>query len=228
MSHSSGLQREGPASNNFKIQPDLDVIKSAYELPLNFKTGEKYEYSNLGYFILAEIIKQVTGNPWQNYIHDKLFVPAGMTNTYLADFYLIIPNRASGYEHEHDTLISAYPMYAIRPSGAFLSTSSDMIKWEKAVREEKIILKKENWEKLWQPFIKMSDKPESKEFYGFGWAIDEYKGHKIVVHGGSNPGFRSVVIRFVNDDFSIIILANTSEANPHAIAFAIVDYYFRK
>jgi CubicO group peptidase (beta-lactamase class C family) len=146
MSHTSGLQREGPAYDTFKIQPDIDIIKSAYNLPLVFKTGEKYQYCNLAYFMLAEIIKQVSGMPWQDYIHDKLFIPAGMNNSYLTDFYAIIPNRADGYMHNHDTLINATSMFAIRPSGGFLSTSSDMIKWEKVIREKKIILKKDDWE----------------------------------------------------------------------------------
>jgi CubicO group peptidase (beta-lactamase class C family) len=228
MSHTSGLQREGPAYDNNKIQPDINIIKSAYSLPLVFKTGEKYQYCNLAYFMLAEIIKQVSGLPWQDYIHDKLFIPAGMNNSYLTDFYRIIPNRAVGYMHKHDTLINATAMYAIRPSGGFLSTSSDMIKWEKVLREEKIILKKDNWKKLWQPFIKTSNKADSKEYYGFGWLVDEYKGHKLIVHGGANIGFRSVFARFVNDGFSIVILTNTDEANPHAIANALADYYFRK
>jgi CubicO group peptidase (beta-lactamase class C family) len=228
MSHTSGLQREGPAYDNAKIQPDMDIIKSAYNLPLVFKTGEKYQYCNLAYFMLAEIIKQTSGMPWEDYIQAKLFIPAGMNNSYLTDFYRIIPNRANGYMHKKDTLINATAMYAIRPSGGFLSTSSDMIKWEKAVREEKTILKKDNWEKLWQPFIKTSDKAESKEYYGFGWTIDEYKGHKVVLHGGANVGFRSVFARFVNDGLSIIILTNTDEANPRAIANALADYYFRK
>ena len=228
MSHTSGLQREGPSYNNFKTQPDIDIIKSAYSLPLVFKPGEKYQYCNLAYFMLAEIIKQVSGMPWQDYIHDKLFIPAGMNNSYLTDFYLIIPNRADGYMHNHDTLINATAMFAIRPSGGFLSTSSDMIKWEKAIREEKIILKNYSWEKLWQPFIKTSNKVDSKEYYGFGWAIDEYNGHKLIVHNGSNIGFRSVFARFVNEGLSIIILTNTDEANPRAIANALADYYFRK
>lgn len=227
MSHTSGLQREAPAYDNFKIQSDLSVIKSAYNLPLVFKTGEKYQYCNLAYFMLAEIITQVSGMPWQDYIREKLFLPAGMNNSYLTDFYQIIPNRASGYMHKKGTLINATAMLGIRPSGGFLSTSSDMIKWEKALSEEKIILKKDNWEKLWTPFIKTSDNANSKEHYGFGWLIDEYKGHKLIVHGGSNIGFRSVYARFVNDGFSIIILTNTDEANPRAIANALADYYFR-
>lgn len=228
MSHTSGLQRESPAYDNFKIQPDIDIIKAGYNLPLVFKTGEKYQYCNLAYFMLAEIIKQVSGMSWQDYIHDRLFKPAGMNNSYLTDFYQIIPNRANGYMHTGDTLINATAMFAVRPSGGFLSTSTDMIKWEKALWEKKIILKKESWEGLWQPFIKTSDKADSKEYYGFGWAIDEYKGHKLIAHGGANIGFRSVYARFVNDGLSIIILTNTDEANPRAIANALADYYFRK
>ena len=228
MSHTSGLQREGPAYDMFEVQSDLIVIKSAYNLPLDFKTGEKYQYCNLAYFMLAEIIRQVSGMPWQNYIHDKLFVPAGMKDSHMTDFYRIIPNRASGYMHRHDTLVNAPAMLAIRPSGGFLSTTSDMIKWEKTIAEKRIILKKENWENLWQPFIKISEERGSKAYYGFGWALDEYKGHKLVMHGGSNPGFRSVYIRFVPDDLSIIILTNTDDADPHAVGFALADYYLRK
>jgi len=228
MSHTSGLKREGPAYNNSVIQPDLVIIKSAYSLPLDFKTGEKYQYCNLAYFMLAEIITQVSGMPWQDYIREKLFIPAGMKNTDMTDFYLIIPNRASGYMHKKDVLVNADAMYAVRPSGGFLSTSTDMILWDKVLREKKIILKKENWELLWQPFIKTSDDVTSKEYYGFGWSINELNGRKVVQHGGSNIGFRSYYTRFVNDGLSIIIMTNTDEANPAAIVRALSEYYFRK
>jgi len=227
MSHTSGLKREGPAYKNHIIQPDLVIIRSAYSLPLDFKTGEKYQYCNLAYFMLAEIISQVSNMPWQNYIRENLFLPAGMKNSGMTDFYPIIPNRASGYMHKGDTLVNADAMYAVRPSGGFLSTSTDMILLDKVLTEKKIILRKENWELLWTPFIKTSGKAESKQFYGFGWIIDEYKGHHLVTHGGANTGFRSNYDRYVNDGLSIIILTNTDEANPGAITRALADYYFR-
>jgi len=227
LSHTSGLKREGPAYNNSIIQPDLVIIKSAYSLPLDFKTGEKYQYCNLAYFMLAEIIKQVSGMPWQDYIREKLFIPAGMKNSGMTDFYPIIPNRASGYMHRKDTLVNADAMYAVRPSGGFLSTSTDMILWDKVLREKNIILKKENWELLWQPFIKTSNNVTSKEYYGFGWLIGELNGRKTIEHGGSNIGFRSHYTRFVNDGLSIIIMTNTDEANPGAIVRALSEYYFR-
>jgi CubicO group peptidase (beta-lactamase class C family) len=165
--------------------------------------------------------------PWQDYIREKLFIPAGMKNSCMTDFYPIIPNRASGYMHRKNVLVNADAMYAVRPSGGFLSTSTDMILWDKVLREKNIILKKANWELLWQPFIKMSDNPAAKDYYGFGWIINEYKGHKIVSHGGSNTGFRSYYTRFINDGLSVIIMTNTDEAIPAAIVMALSDYYFR-
>lgn len=228
MSHTSGLQREPPAYDALKRQPDIDVIKSAYSLPLDYKTGEKFQYCNIGYFMLAEVISQVSGMPWQDYIRTALFIPAGMNNSYLTDFYQIIPNRANGYMYKKDTLINATAMLAIRPSGGFLSTSTDMILWDKVLTEENIILRKENWELLWQPYIKTSADLKSKANYGFGWFIDERNGHKVIHHGGANLGFRSFYARFVNDDLSIIVMTNTEEANPQAIVGALSEYYFRK
>jgi hypothetical protein len=103
-----------------------------------------------------------------------------------------------------------------------------MIKWDNILNEKKIILKKENWEKLWEPFIKTSTDPNSKSHYGFGWSIEEHKGRKTIGHGGANIGFRAYYTRFVNDNLSIIIMTNTDEANPTAIAKALADHYFRK
>ena len=227
MSHTSGLTREGPAYANHIIQPDLAIIRSAYSLPLEFRTGTKYQYCNLAYYMLAEIIAQVSKMPWQDYIRKELFIPAGMMNTDMTDFFKITPGRASGYRHIKDTLVNADPMYAVRPSGGFHSTSSDMIRWDKVLREKKIILKKENWELLWKPVIKISDKATSKSYYCFGWINDEYNGHKIIMHDGANAGFRSAYVRFIDDGLSIIIMTNTEEAIPGQVVRALADYYFR-
>lgn len=228
MSHSSGLKRESPAYDNFKMISDLEIVRAAYPLPLDFKTGEKYQYCNIAYYMLAQIITQVSGQHWGKYIHENIFVPAGMTKSYVTDFYEVIPNRASGYMHDKEKLRNATAMFAIRPSGGFLSTSTDMIKWDKIITGKKIILKKESWELLWKPFIKTSTDEKSASYYGFGWVIDNFKGHKTVSHGGSNIGFRSYYTRFVDDGLSILVLTNTDEANPAAIVNELAAYYFRK
>ena len=63
LTHTSGIVREAPGFDPLKVQSDADVIKTAYSLPLRFAPGEKWEYCNVGYFSLAEIIRKVTGKP---------------------------------------------------------------------------------------------------------------------------------------------------------------------
>ena len=228
LSHTSGLVREAPGYNNFKIQSDLEIIKSAYELPLDYPVGQKYQYCNLGYYMIAEIISQISGKSWQDFIANELFVPAGMKETYMTDFYPVIPHRASGYVYNNGKFQNAEAMIAVRPSGGFLSTSSDMTKWDKVLQEKSIILSKENWERLWQPFIDTSPDPNSKSFYGFGWAIEDIKGHKSIGHGGSNMGFKTQYSRFVEDGLSIVVLTNTNGSNPMDIIRELADFLFKK
>lgn len=226
LSHTSGLVREAPGYNNFITQSDLSIIRSAYNLPLDYPVGQKYQYCNLAYYMIAEIISHVSGKPWQDYIAAELFAPAGMTQTYMTDFYPIIPHRAGGYVYNNGKFQNAEAMIAIRPSGGFLSTTTDMIRWDKVLREKKIILHKENWERLWQPFIQTTK--DSGSFYGFGWTIDNFNGHKSVGHGGSNMGFRTQYSRYIDDGISIIILTNTDSTNPAAIVKELAGFLLKK
>ena len=68
LSHTSGLTREGPAFDPLKPQPDIDVIRSAYPLALVFPPGKGWQYCNLGYFTIAEIIHRVSGEPWPDFL----------------------------------------------------------------------------------------------------------------------------------------------------------------
>src|SRR5882724_2012730 len=81
LTHTSGLVREAPGFDPLKIQDDADVIRTAYPLSLRFAPGEKWEYCNLGYFALAEIIRKVSGKPWADYLKARLFSPLDMNAT---------------------------------------------------------------------------------------------------------------------------------------------------
>ena len=112
----------------------IDVIRSAYSLPLQFKPGDNYDYSNLGYYTLAEIIHRVSGKSWGDFLNERVFAPLGMTSTRVTSAFDIIPNRADGYVWNNDKFSNAENWTTVRPSGAFLSTAVDMAKWEAAVR----------------------------------------------------------------------------------------------
>ena len=221
LTHTSGIVREAPGFDPFKIQNDADVIKTAYSLPLRFAPGEKWEYCNVGYFSLAEIIHKVTGKAWGDYLTERVFAPLDMKATRTTDMAAIVPNRASGYVWRNDKLQNAGIYFALRPSGAFLSTVLDLAKWDAALNSE-AVLKQTARAQMWTP-VKLNSGATHQ--YGFGWELDAIGAHKWVHHGGSLPGFRAEFARFLDDKVTVIVLTNGDNADAGAIAFGVANLY---
>lgn len=221
LTHTSGIVREAPGFDPFKVQADADVIKTAYSLPLRFAPGEKWEYCNVGYFALAEIIRQVSGKPWATFLTERVFQPLEMKATRTTTTTEIVPNRADGYVWRDGKLRNAELFFALRPSGAFLSTVLDLAKWDAALYSEQL-LKASTRELMWTP-VKLNS--GATHPYGFGWELDTVNGHKRVQHGGSLPGFRATIARYVADKITIIVLTNGDNANPGAIALGVAEAF---
>jgi CubicO group peptidase (beta-lactamase class C family) len=221
LTHTSGIIREGPGFDPFKDQKDIDVIKSAYTSPLRFATGEKYEYCNVGYFSLAEIISRISGKSWGEFMNERVFAPLGMTATRPTSFSAIVPNRADGYEWKNDKMQNAVEYIALRPSGAFLSTVLDLAKWDAALYTD-AFLKQTTREQMWTP-VKLNSGAEYP--YGFGWQLNPLGNHRQIHHGGSLPGFRSYFSRLPDDKLSIIVLTNCDGANPAVFVRGVAAFY---
>ncbi len=215
-----------PVFDPFKIQKDADVIKTAYPLTLLFAPGEKWEYSNVGYFALAEIIHNVSGKPWDEYIAERVFRPSGMTATRTTNQADIVPERASGYDWNNGRLQNAEPLIAVRPSGAFLSTVLDLAKWDAALYTDKI-LKQGTREQMWKPAAKTTRKLDegTNYYYGYGWQVAQMNGHRLLLHNGTLSGFRGGFARFIDDRLSVIILTNGGDASRESIALGIAALY---
>src|SRR5215475_6066100 len=221
LTHTSGIVREAPGFDPLKVQNDADVIKTAYPLPLRFAPGEKWEYCNVGYFSLAEIIHKVTGKPWGDYLNERLFTPLEMNATRTTDMTELVQNRANGYVWKDDKLQNASIYFALRPSGAFLSSVLDLAKWDAALCTDRI-LKQSVREQMWTP-VKLNG--GASHPYGFGWELGDVRGHKRVHHGGSLPGFRAELLRFVDDKLTVVVLTNGDNANPSTIALGVAAFY---
>ena len=227
LTHTSGLVREGPGFNPYRVQPDIDVITTAYLLPLRFKPGEKYEYSNLGYYVLAEIIYRASGKPWPDFLRERIFTPLAMTATRVTTVADIVANRADGYLWNTDKLLNAENWPAVRPSGAFLSTALDMAKWEAALQSDRILTASTK-EEMWTP-VKLNDGREYP--YGFGWEVDYFPngvgatGVPMIRHEGSIPGFRAVYWRLPNHGLTVIVLSNLEGAALDKLTAGIVVRY---
>jgi CubicO group peptidase (beta-lactamase class C family) len=204
--------REGPAFNAQKTQSDADVIESAYPLPLRFAPGEKWQYSNLGYFALAEIIHTVSGRPWSEFLTEKIFRPTGMVSTRTTAETADVPNLAQGYV-DNDALREALRWVAVRPSGAFVSTVLDLAKWDAALYRDRILTAATRQE-MWRP-VTLSDGRSYP--YGYGWMTASLNGHRFVHHSGGMPGARADIARFVDAGVTIIVLMNLDDVDIDAI-----------
>jgi CubicO group peptidase (beta-lactamase class C family) len=220
LTHTAGLVREAPGFDGMKVQSDADVIKSAYSVPLRFAPGEKWEYSNTGYFALAEIIRNVSGRPWPEYLSEKVFRPSGMSATWTTNTRESVANRAIGY-NGNDRLIKAAEWPSLRPSGAFLSTVLDLAKWDAALYTEKI-LSDPTRRQMWTP-VRLNDGTTYP--YGFGWFVDRFRGRTVVYHTGGMLGFRTQFARFLDDRLSIVVFMNLDDVDIESIWRGVAALY---
>jgi len=220
LSHTSGIKdfiNEPTASLRLDVS-EADVLRATAPRPLNFQPGEKYAYSNTNYHLLAMVIRKITGKSFGDYLGERIFTPLGMTNTRIVSLSEIIPNRAAGYYWENGKLHNGtYIAQSILSygGGGIVSTAEDMAKWAIALDGDKL-LKWASLQAAWTP-MKLND--GSNSVYGLGWGVGTVNGHRTVGHSGAHAtGFTSAIIRFRDDNLSIIVLTNSRSADPSAIA----------
>ena len=220
LTHTAGIVNEPPGFDPYKVQSDADVVKSAYSSPLLFAPGADWTYSNTGYFALAEIIRVVSGEPWDAFLQKRLFQPHAMTSTRTTTME-IVSNRASGYAPLNGKMGNAPPILVVRPSGAFLSTVLDLAKWDAALSAGSP-LSAPTLNQMWTPVTLNGGGAYA---YGFGWQVDAVAGHKRVHHSGTMPGFRATIQRYVDDKLTVIVLTNAGNDDPGSIARLIAESY---
>ncbi|NJM54248.1 MAG: beta-lactamase family protein [Blastocatellia bacterium] len=210
-----------PGFDPVKPQSDANLIKASYAMPLDSKPGEKHAYSNLGYYILAEIIYRVAQKPWLQYLNERIFARLGMNATRSTNLEEVIPRRVDGYEFVDGKYKNGAIVIGVMPSGAFLSNIQDLAKWDAALYSNELFSQQER-EMMWTP-VKLNDGSEKP--YGFGWSLGKVGKHRQVRHAGTMAGFRTEIVRFVDDRLTIIVLANVGQALPEKIALGVASRY---
>ena len=227
LTHTSGI-KDFINEPTVDLRKDLkadEVIKSLADLPLNFSPGEKYSYSNTGYHLLGMIIHKHTGKLWGDFLNERIFEPLSMSDTRVVSLSEIITNRADGYVWENGRVLNGYflaPSILAYAGGGLRSTVLDLAKWDAALYSDKL-LKQSVLQQMWSA-PKCNDGSNSN--YGFGWNLGEFKGHRFISHTGSHmTGFKAVLMRFLDDKFTVIILTNQRGADQTVIAKGVADIY---
>lgn len=231
LNHTSGIRDYLTLSylaglNNDDYYTDVEVLKwLENQQETNFKPGEKFLYSNSGYWLLGQIVEIVTGENMAVFAKNEIFIPLKMTNTHFHnDHNQIVKNRSSGYipNNNDGYQISMTTLNMIGDGGIFTSVE-DMKKWDDAFYESKTLS-----QKFWEMMTKQGRLNDGEVLdYASGLRISEYKGLKTVNHGGDFVGFRADLIRFPEHKFSVMIFANRGDANPSQMGYKVADIFLK-
>lgn len=212
LAHLSGVRHykrgEGERTNRYESLTDaLAIFKDD---PLEHEPGTRFTYTTFGYTLLGAVIESASGMKYEDYLRENVYKPAGMSQTQVDDFYVIIPNRAEGYgRFEDGGLRNAALMdssYKI-PGGGLVSTAEDLARFAINVQNGTLIKQ--------ATFAQMTKSQQTRDGretnYGFGWFVDMREGRQpdgSFWHGGVQPGYTSDLWLLPKKRFALVILTN--------------------
>ena len=175
---------------------------------MDFEPGEKFHYNNSGYILLGKIIEVVSGQTYEDYIEKNIFAKLGMTNSRYGSKTELIKNRARGYQPEGDGYRNADYLSMSLPyaAGSLMSTVDNMLKWQNALREYKLISKASFEKAINGSKLNNGDAID----YGYGLSKGEVRGSKGYAHSGGIFGYSTNGIYLIDNDVYVIALSNCS------------------
>ena len=194
-------------------QTTQDMINRFVGKPLNFAPGEEFRYSNSGYFLLGAIVEAASGQSYEAFLNEAIFLPLQLDDTGYDHFRKVLPNRATGYVRRGGKLVHAEYLDMSQPyaAGSLYSTVEDLQKWDRALHEGRL-LSPEGYRKMWTA---------EKNNYAYGWHVETDNGVQTISHGGGINGFRSFFVRFPDTELSVAVLCNVEPSNPSPVANAL-------
>lgn len=242
LNHTSGLldyedlmaqQPAGTAEEKLSQIKDAGVLEILeQQKTTKFPPGTKWDYSNSGYAVLAMVVQKVSGEPFGDFLHDRIFAPLKMNATLAYEKGKnTVSNRAYGHTHEGGAWhqMDQSSTSAVLGDGGVYSSLDDLAKWDRALAQN-TLLSAEEMKPAITP-VKVSDggvqEPDgTPAAYGFGWFLNPYKGHPRMWHYGETVGFRTTIQRFVDQKLTIIVLCNRDDVVPANLALKVADLFF--
>lgn len=207
MHHISGLRDYGQVpeiSQEYQSQhrPDMrEAVQRMASQPMNFEPGTGTRYSNINFTLLTQIIENVSGMQYADYMKQEVFLPLGMKNTQIDHLGLIVENRVRGYDINGSQIIATErvnPDFFVG-AGDVISTVDDVYCLNHAIKHKKL-LKPETWDLVLTP--------SDINVFGLGCQVWDWHGKKRIQHNGGSSGYRTLHVQLPEDDLDIILLSN--------------------
>ncbi len=227
--HTSGLRDQWDLLGLAGWRYSLDLITNedvfslvTRQKALNFPPGSEFTYSNTGYTLLGEIVKRVSGKSLRAFTTERIFAPLGMKNTHFRDDHAeIIKHQAYGYASQDKGRwkLSITNFDTVGATSLF-TTVEDLALWD-----ENFYTGKVGGPRFTETMLHHDPLTNGgSNSYAFGLTTDRYRGLDVVDHGGADAGYRSDLIRFPKQHFSVACLCNAGgTAAPGTLAKKVAD-----
>jgi beta-lactamase class C len=218
-----------------EIKQRLDIAE------IQCQPGTCYSYQNFIYSLLGDIIHKTTNYSFPIAMNKYIFEPLGMNNSSCdAKHFLNSSNKAMPHIRKDGKFIFSKEdinsfYYKVAPAGGINSSIKDMAIWLAAQMDAfDHVLSSSMLETMQTPYIKVPRKTNSEmiweerinsEYYGLGWRIIDYSGHKVVYHGGLVKGFTAIVGLMPKDKVGIVVLTNSNTFLPNHLMARFFDTY---
>ena len=201
-----------------------DVLEMLHrQVALNFVPGSEYYYCNTSYTILGVAVKRITGVSLREYSDSVFFKPLGMMNTHFhSDHSEVTPNRTSAYQQDDQgNWKISIPVFDNYGATSLFTTVEDLSKWDENFYSKSIGGPAFISAMLENGILNNG----TKQAYACGISTEIYKGFKTEQHSGADAGYRSNFIRFPDQHFSVILLANHAESQVMLLSQKVADLF---
>lgn len=199
----------------------------ARQKDLNNVPGNAWLYSNTNYFLLSEVLRRATKRSLAEFAAENIFRPLGMAHTRFYDEHTaVVPGRVAAYDpgSNGDFIVDWSTNFDLVGAGGLMSSIDDLLLWDRNFYDNKLgkgTLVKE----LQTRGVLNNGKPID---YALGLELSTYRGLPVVSHGGALFGYRTQLLRFPEQRFTVACLCNLSSADPHKFAREVADVYLEK
>ncbi len=204
------------------IAPD-EVIKVINRQPaLQNEPGAEFNYNNSAFSLATIVLERVTGRPFSEWMRDEVFLPLGMTKTWVrANPGQIIPNRTAGYIAGDFGFREVRDLYGSAGAGGIYTTPGDAAKWMRNLKTGELggpaVIKE-----LTTSFVLNDGKPSN---YGYGVFLDSTRGVRRWQHGGNDIAHSSTFVYYPDLDAGYVVFSNY-QGVPGGIANVVADAFF--
>lgn len=241
LSHRSGLPR---GDRLWYLSPfdRAEVIRRLRFLEPATGFRSAYGYQNIMFLTAGQVAEAVTGESWDAALRRRLFEPLGMSSTSTSVSALRgYPNQAVPHDRFDSTVVPIrWPNYDnLAGAGSMNSSVADMAQWirlqlghgeirGRRLISDSVIREMHTPQTIVRPTREAQEMFPETHFvaYGLGWSLRDYRGRKLIGHGGVLDGMRTEVLMAPEERLGVVVMANLEGTNlPNAIAYRVIDSY---